>query len=419
MREQTGEKLSRVVRLQPRALVGRQRERGTVRFAEAERTETFEHFPDAIDIAVGELALTRGRVNVCLRTRSKSRLNRRGRFLHRATQFVCLGERDAHGFVQDAQHVLVIDDHPVAVLQKVAKARVQVVGLGEPVFRIQKRGDHVSLHRTRPEERDISDEVVVFIRLHLADEFALSRAFDLEHAERVRRANRDERGLVVVRDGVEFNRAVGLYVRGIEGKISGSRGTGAVYPLNLTQCVRERRLHAHTKYVEFEQPHVVGVVFVELTHRQAGTTRLHRRDVVEVVVAQNDTTRMHRHVPGESVESLSDVDEQVESVVGCQQVSKFAQLGATADLLAKVTRVESPDVLRNETDLVVGQPECEPGVSGGTTCAIRVLHRHQAHAGRPVAFEYRAVDVVAPRRLHVDVNVGQGLTFVAQEALEQ
>ena len=146
MREQAGDELSRVMRLEPGALVGGQGECGSVRLAETERTEAFEYFPDAVDVAVGEFARSGSRVDVRFRACAKRCLNRRRGFLHRAAQLVGFGKRDAHGFVQNAQDVLVIDDHPVAVLQKVAKARVQVVGLGEPVFRIQKRCDHVALH---------------------------------------------------------------------------------------------------------------------------------------------------------------------------------------------------------------------------------------------------------------------------------
>ena len=76
--------------------------------------------------------------------------------------------------------------------------------------------------------------------MHLADEFALSGAFDLEHAERVGGANRDERGFVVVRDGVEFDGAVGFDVRSVERKIAGASGAWAVYPFDFTQCVGER-----------------------------------------------------------------------------------------------------------------------------------------------------------------------------------
>ena len=47
--EHAGQEVRRVVRLEPRRLVGRQRERGGVGLAEAERRERLEHLPDPLD----------------------------------------------------------------------------------------------------------------------------------------------------------------------------------------------------------------------------------------------------------------------------------------------------------------------------------------------------------------------------------
>ena len=142
--------------------------------------------------------------------------------------------------MQDAQNVLVVDDHAVAVAQKRAKARVQVVGGGKPVFGIEEGRHHVALHGTGAKQRDIGDEVVVLIGLHLANQFALPGALDLKHTERVAGANVGERGFVVVGDGVELDKPVGLDVRGIAGQLAHLGGVRAVHALNLAQGVRER-----------------------------------------------------------------------------------------------------------------------------------------------------------------------------------
>ena len=315
--------------------------------------------------------------------------------------------------------MLVVDDHAVAVAQKRAKARVQIVGGGKAVFGIEEGCHHVALHGPGAKQRDIGDEVVVLIGLHLADQLALPGTLDLKHTERVAGANVGKRGFVVVRNGVELDKPVGLDVGGVTGQFAHLGRVRTVHALNLAQGVRQGRLHAHAQHVEFEEAHVIDVVFVELAHGQPHAGGLHGAEVVQLVVAEDHATRVHGDVAGESVEAFGHVDEQLEAGILLEHGDELTHLGLGVECAPKVPGVEAPDVLGDKANLLGGEAQGHAGIARGTTCAIGVLHRHQAHAGTAVALKDGAVDLVAPGRLHVDVDVGQCLALVAQEALKQ
>ena len=121
-----------------------------------------------------------------------------------------------------------------------------------PVPRTQERADHVGLHRSGTEERDVDDEVVERLGGELADQLTLTRRLDLEAAEGVRRPDEVVGGGVVERDGVEVGTCV-----------------VTVDPADLVERVRHRRLHADAEHVELEQTEVLDVVLVELAHGES------------------------------------------------------------------------------------------------------------------------------------------------------
>ena len=152
--------------------------------AEPEGAEASQRRPDAVDLAVGEEA-SASVVEALCGAGAEGVFNGVDVAFHAASQLVGVGEVDAHAVVQDAQHVLVVDHHAVAVLQKPLEPGMQIVGLLEAQLGVDVGGDHVALHGARPEQRDVGDEVFVAVGLHLADQLALAWRLDLEHAERV------------------------------------------------------------------------------------------------------------------------------------------------------------------------------------------------------------------------------------------
>ena len=100
---------------------------------------------------------------------------------------------------------------------------------------------------------------------------------------------------------------------------------------------------------------------------------------------------------GESVEALGDIDQLLEPVIVVQQFGKFTQLRLALEGRAKITGIEAPNVFGHKTDLVICQPERQARITRRPTCAVGVLHGHQAHAGTSVALKDGAIDLVAPR----------------------
>ena len=96
---------------------------------------------------------------------------RRGR---RATCLVGLGESAARKHRDDLEHLLVEHDDAAGLLERVVQVVVEVVGVGPALSRLEERPHHVALHRTRPEQRDVGDDVGERLGCELADELALT-----------------------------------------------------------------------------------------------------------------------------------------------------------------------------------------------------------------------------------------------------
>ena len=178
----------------------------------------------------------------------------------------------------------------------------------------------------------------------------------------------------------------------------------AVHPGDLVDRVRHRGLHPDAQHVELEQAHGLDVVLVELAHREAQPARLDRGAVQQRDVGQHDPARVQRDVPGQRVEPLDVLEQQVEALV---PQTAGPQLGQLGDRGAGVARPDVRERLGDGVDLGRRQAERGADVPDGVPHPVGVHHRH---AGDPLAAEPRQdllVDLGAPGRLDVDVDVRQ------------
>ena len=58
------------------------------------------------------------------------------------------------------------------------------------------------------------------------------------------------------------------------------------------------RLHAYAEHIEFEQPHVLDVVFVEMTHAIPGSAGFDRSAIEQCGIGEHHPARMHGDIAG-------------------------------------------------------------------------------------------------------------------------
>ena len=296
-----------------------------------------------------------------------------------------------------ADHLFVEDDHPEGLLQRRTQVGMRVGRAREPGTPGDVGPDHVGFHRAGTEQRDVDDQVLEPLGLELLEQLALSRRLDLEATEGVGGADQLEGRLVVERDPIEIDLLAG--------------GPG-----DLIDRMTHRREHAHPEDVELQVAERLDVVLVGLDHAVTARAALQRHPLHQVMAGKHDAARVQRDVPREPVEPFGHPEQQVE--LAHRQLQPL-QLGQPFEPLAQVPRRDMREGLGHDADLDLGQTERLADLPDRGTRPVGVDHRD---AGRPlisVAGEDHVVDVLAPGRLHIDVDVGQLVAHRIQESLER
>lgn len=150
-----------------------------------------------------------------------------------------------------------VHDDPEGLAQGRSQVGVRVGRTFPPLPSAQVGPDHVGLHRSGPEQRDLDDQILEPLGLQLLQQFALAGTLDLEAPEGVGGADEFEGRRVVVGDGLEVDLA-----------ILGAR--------DLVEAVSDRREHAHPQHIELEVAQQFHVVLVGLDHAVAPRGTLER-----------------------------------------------------------------------------------------------------------------------------------------------
>ena len=310
---------------------------------------------------------------------------------------VGVGEVVAGDRGERPDHLLVVDDHAVRLAERRAQVGVDVDRLLHAHPAAQVRLDHVGLHRPGTEQRDVDDQVLPPGGLELLEQLALAGRLDLEAAERVRGADQLERRDVVGGDPVQVDLLAGG-------------------PRDLVQGVAHRREHPDAQDVELQVAEQLDVVLVGLDHPVAVRAPLERHPVHQLVVRQDDAAGVQRDVTREAVQPLGHAEQQLELRHG--QVDAV-ELRQTVDRLAEVAGRDVRERLRHDPELGVGQAERLAHLADGRARPVRVDHGDARGAVVAVAREHHVVDVLAPRRLHVDVDVRRLVAHRVHEPLER
>jgi len=114
-----------------------------------------------------------------------------------------------------------------------------------PVLPADVRSDHVRLHRSGTEERDVRDDLLELPGLCPPQQVSLSRALQLEQPDRLRGAQQFEGRLIIQRDGLEVDPLTGALLDEIE-----TVGDGGV--------------SAQAEDVHLHHPQILDVILVEL-----------------------------------------------------------------------------------------------------------------------------------------------------------
>ena len=112
-------------------------------------------------------------------------------------------------------------------------------------------------------------------------------------------------------------------------------------------------------------------------------------------------------MPGETVKSRGQVDQQVDIAVLLCLDREVRQLGFFLERLPESARIETPQRFGNRVDALGCDPERKPGVASRAARTIGGVHRKQCGALAAVALKNHAIHIVAAGRFNVDINIGQ------------
>ena len=185
---------------------------------------------------------------------------------------------------------------------------------------------------------------------------------------------------------------------------------------DLGERVGHRGLHPDPEHVQLEQPELLHVVLVELADREAAEARLDRRPVEQRQVAEQHPARVQGQVPGQPVEGLDQVEQQVQPSLGQPERAEFGKItqGGPGVLGPQVRKG-----LGDRVDLQRGQRERGADVADGMPDPVRVEHRHAGDPPTAEALQDHLVHLGAALGLHVEIDVGQAPAVDGQEPLHQ
>ena len=374
-----------MVGLEPRRLVGRQGERRRVRLAEAERRERLEHLPDPVDVRPGRSrgrappAATTPRPRACppgdpIARRTSSASARVTPVVSATISSTCSWKTTTPSVSSSAG----------------MQRRVEVLGSLPALPGVEERGDHVGLHRAGPEQRDVDDEVA-----------RTSRARTCRPA-RAGPGSRSgsSRGCASCGSAGTSPRRRAARGPGRRGRSARRRpGATSSTACAIADCIRMPRTSS------LSSPSASTSSLSNWLIGKPDPARLDRGAVQQRAVGQHHAARVQRDVAGQPVEPLDEVEQQVEPRVrpGRWPAARAARRWRCG----RRGRRMCGNALAIASTSPGGMPERRADVADRVPHPVGVHHRH---AGDPLAAEPGQdllVDLGAPGRLDVDVDVGQ------------
>ncbi len=217
---------------------------------------------------------------------------------HRLAEDVRLGGGVAAHLDGDLHHLLLVEDHAERVLKDGLEARVRVGDRLLPRAPAQVGVDRVALDRAGADDRHLDDEVLEALGAGLGERLHLRAALDLEHADRVRRADGAEDLGVVVGECVEVDPLSRVALDPVEALGHHAQG-------------------AQGEEVDLHQPQRLDVLLVELrddSSRHGGT--LDRDEVDQRGAGDEHPADVDPQVTREAVDLRAQLQEPLPAVAG-------------------------------------------------------------------------------------------------------
>ena len=231
----------------------------------------------------------------------------------RASQFLrfCAG-KIGHDH-RDLQHLLLKKRHAYRALEHRLQALVEISDRLLARAPREIRMHHVALDRSRPNDRDLDDDVVKTFRLHPRQRRHLRAALDLKNADRVRLLHQLESRGVVLRKVREIERPAAFATE--------------------RERVLHHRHHAEAEQVDLHDPEIFAIVLVPLRDDAAGHGGiLQRHDRAQFALADNHPAGVLPEMARQAVDRLIQPNE-------CGHARVFVWQTGLLDLRLQIQRV--------------------------------------------------------------------------------
>ena len=321
-------------------------------------------------------------------------------FGHSTAQRVRLGEVEAGHLAGDEQDLLLVDDDAVGVGEHLLHAAMHDYDRLEPVPTADERRDHLGFERAGPEERYLRDDVLERGGLQPRRKVSLTAALELEHPHRVRPCDviEDERIVLGQVERFGHRRLPDPFARQLDG-------------------VADRRVHPQTQDVHLHKAQRLDVVLVVLRDHGAFGRPLQRHPARDGIAGDDEAAEVRAEVHRTVVELLGEVEKHPPAPLVAQRV--MHALGVGGEHLAQLARRDPRQVAREPVDLLDGQAERTRHHAHGAAGGHRVDGGHHRDVLAPEAPVDEVDDLVTPRGVEVDVDVGHLTPLRVQEAFEE
>ena len=389
-----GVEFLRMMRLQPRRLIGEQRIGGGVALVEAIAGELVDQVEQFVRLGLGDAVHLGAALDEDRALRVHLRLDL---LAHRAAQQIGAAEREAGEDLRRLHHLFLVDEDAVGLGQDRFEQVVRIDDRLGALLAAAEARDIV--HRAGAVERDERDDVAEIGRAHRAQRAAHALRFELEHADRVALLEQFVDRLVVPQQGVE---------------IDGDAALG-----EQLHRLLEHRQGLEAEEVELHQPRALDVLHVELGDGHVRPrVAVERHELRERPVADHHAGGVRRGMARQPFELGGEVEQAADLIV----VGIFLrQLGHAVERALEVPRIGRMvgDQLGEAIDLAIAHLEHAAGV-------LEHRARLQFTEGDDLRDLIAAVfllhvadDLATPGFAEVDVEVGHRDAFRVEEAFEQ
>ena len=316
---------------------------------------------------------------------------------HRLPHHVGLAERVAGEGAGDFQHLVLVGDDAVGLVEHAGEVGMRVVGLGASVLDLDVAGD--VLHRAGAVEGDHGGEFADVAGLQLLHPAAHPAAFHLEHAEGAALGEQPRRLLVAVGNRLEVEAALDQF-----GGLAEDREVGEAEEVELEQADA-----GHVVHVELRRRQRLGLVAA------VRGSALQRHEVGQRLARDHDAGGVRAGVARDPLEAARGVDQLARvgvALVGVRQL---------ADLLQRAVERHAERVRhqpRDAVDVAVVHAERAARVADRGFRQQPAEGHDLRHALAPVALRRVADDLLAAVVGEVEVDVRHLAPLGVEEALE-